>query len=159
MTMKTKKQTVGERLKSLREAYKGRGVTAKAIADAAKISPMQLNNMENDRVKSFNYETVRLIAQYLGSTPEWIMDNNGDMLPNGLVEVNSSTDSNETSVKNPYRDFAIQQMEQRIHDKEQEASTWRQKYEQVWGRLEFLMDRMQVGKLKPVEETALAYTG
>jgi transcriptional regulator with XRE-family HTH domain len=54
ITMNKKQQTVGERLRTLRERYKGRGVTAKILSEAAGITPMQLNNLENDKGKGGN---------------------------------------------------------------------------------------------------------
>jgi transcriptional regulator with XRE-family HTH domain len=128
ITMNKKQQTVGERLRTLRERYKGRGVTAKILSEAAGITPMQLNNLENDKVKTPSHDTLIKIASFLGSTVQWIETGKGEMLPEGEIEIKKP----EGSTGDPYRDYAIQRLEREVEKEEQQAKTWQEKYDQLW---------------------------
>lgn len=145
--MKNKSQTVGERLKTLREHYKAKGLTAKMIAETVNISPMQLNNMEADRVKSHNYETISLIAEYLGSTADWILSGEGKMLPDGEVDFRKRSVS--ASNKNLYyRDELVAELKQ-------EAAEWKAEYQWIKQLLNDLRNGATLGKLRRVKGTAL----
>lgn len=124
-----KEFTVGERLRALRDRYKARGVTAKMISEGVGITPMQLNNMENDKVKTYNYDTITKIAAMLGSTNEWLMTGKGEMLPNGEIEVKKPESDSHDS---PYRDYAIQRLEREVEKEESATKTWQEKYDQLW---------------------------
>lgn len=152
--MKPKGKTAGERLKSLREHYKSRGVTAKVLSEIAGISPMQLNKMENDKVKSLNYETLKLIANALGSTVEWIEKGTGDPLPNGMVDVSAEQETTEGK-DSPWKNEAWILAKTQLEKKDATIDRLSVAFERM---TEFL-SRVEGSFLHPVKETEFSSTG
>lgn len=140
---KLKQQTIGERLRILREHYKSRGLTAKTLSEIAGISPMQLNNIENDKVKHVSYDFIKSVADGLGSTIDWIENGTGEMLPNGEVEIKANSNK-ESELDNPYRDYLIQKLEA-------DTLKWEKMYNTL---LEKVMSSMSLGKLNGYPLTA-----
>lgn len=118
--MSKKNQTVGERIKSLREHYKHRGVTVKLTADYLGISPMQLNNYENDKVKYYGYEIIKKMATGFGSTIEWIEHGKGQMLPKGEIDITPILSGEVKAADNPWKDEAFSQLTQRCDKLQQQ---------------------------------------
>jgi transcriptional regulator with XRE-family HTH domain len=141
--MKTK-PTIGGRLRSLREHYRDRQVTAKMIADAAGITPMQLNNMENDKVKTYSYDALTRIANYLGSTVEWLQSGNGKMLPAGTVDVAKP------STGDPWKEEAWSLAKEQIAKKDQVID----RLSVAFDRLTEMMQKGNIPFLHPVKGTA-----
>jgi transcriptional regulator with XRE-family HTH domain len=86
MGMKKQKTTMGERIRTLRDAYKHRGLTAKMISDYLGISPMQLNHFENDKRVPY-FDNLKKMTTLLGTTMEWIDKGEGEMLPHGEADI------------------------------------------------------------------------
>jgi len=144
--MKPKK--IGERIKFLREHYKPKGLTGKKLAEIAKISTMQLINIEADRVKSINYDVLKRISNGLGTTLEWLESGTGEMLPNGDVDISNIINSEEIS-NNPYENYAIKRLEEEANKWQEEAGSWKNKCDEAFAMLNKMIDRFSMGKHNP----------
>jgi transcriptional regulator with XRE-family HTH domain len=140
-----KKQTMGDRLRLLRTTYR---LSQAKFASAVKLSGVAISNMETGVALNPYPSTLESIAKKFGTTHEWLTEGKGDMLPNGMVDLDEKSEV----TTDPWKDALVTQLKS-------EADAWKQKYEQAWNRLEFLMDRLPLGKLKPASETAYLRTG
>lgn len=120
------------------------GMDEMALAMASGIPKATIYRIVKKEVKP-NRSTVQQIAKTLNANFLYLFTGNEGELPGEGVD--------------PWKDVALQQVAGERDRLKAEAETWKAKYDQVWSRLEFFLDRLPLGKRKPVEETTLAATG
>lgn len=120
------KQSLGTRLKALREAY---GLSQDDFGAMIGVTNMAINRIESGKTETPQSATLKKIEGTFDTTKEWLMTGKGQMLPNGLKDLEAAK-ANETA--NPYRDYAIQRLEKEVEREENAAKTWQEKYDQLW---------------------------
>lgn len=136
--------TPGRRLKDFREAL---NFSTKELAERLNVSKSLIEKMESDQM-AVSEKTAKQLQNIYKLPKEWLLE--------GIAEMQFET---ELSKDYPYRDQLITQLKSDLAKREADALTWKEKYEQAWSRLEFLLDRLPLGKSKSVRETALANAG
>lgn len=134
-----RKETIGHRVMLI---MKREGLTSQQLAAKVDKHVTTIDRIRHDE-NTPSDATLRTVANALNTTFEFLKTGDGSEVAQAKTEANAISD--------PYRDYALQRLEK-------EADTWKQKYEQVFSRLEFFMDRLPLGKRKPVRETAYAET-
>jgi len=92
--MKQKNETIAERIVKLRTAY---GLSQNQFALRAGLTRIGIRNLEESKALKPQFETVAAISNTYGTTPEWITNGVGEMLPNGkalLITPGSDTKGN-----------------------------------------------------------------
>jgi transcriptional regulator with XRE-family HTH domain len=133
-----KNKTANDRILEIREAMK---YNQADFASLVGLTNTQLSRIENGEGNP-RLSTLKRICAATGANLVWLSEGKGDRGELKAVEIDGN---------GPYRDFAIQQLED-------ERDTWRDKYDQVWKRLEFFLDRLPLGKHKPVKGSAVHKT-
>ncbi len=134
------KQTLGDRVKTLRGFYR---LSQASFGAKIKLSYVALANIENGTTKTPHSETIQNMVTAYGTTHAWLEGGEGEMLPDGAVDLLVS----QKPTDNPYKDYAIQRLEK-------EAATWQQKYNDLFSMLTKVIDRSALGKSE-----ALKYAG
>lgn len=144
--MITMKTTVRARLA---EVLKSSNMNVSELSKAAKVDYATVYRISTGETLNPSRKTLEPLASVLKVNTEWLHKGIGDR--DAIAEDNVPN--------TPYRDYAIKQLEKRVHDKEEEAITWKKQYDMVWKRLEFFLERLpleqMMGKLDPNEETGL----
>jgi transcriptional regulator with XRE-family HTH domain len=98
--MKNNKKTIGERVLELRSYY---GLSQTEFAHRCKLTPVAILNLEKGQVKNPRESSIQSMATVYGSTTEWLLHGEGEMLPNGIKEF---TAEGAPTLANPWKDEA-----------------------------------------------------
>ena len=102
-----KNETLGERIKLLRRAY---GLTQSSFANEIDMSHIAIGNLERGLATNPQPDTLSSIVRNFGTTTEWLMEGNGEMLPRGLISLNKK----EPSVQNIYQDTLYKELRDQV---------------------------------------------
>lgn len=135
-------KTANERFRDIRLSMK-RKTSQERFAEILEVSLSTVQKIEQGA--KITDEVIEALESKLNVNPNYITSGKGDKFKGGFIP--EIKEPSETTI-DPWRDALVSQLKA-------DADIWRQKYEQVFSRLEFLMDRLPLGKHKPVRETAL----
>lgn len=111
-----KQKTISERIRILRSEY---NLTAEKFAALVGLSRVAVDNIEKGMSRP-HINTMEKIANRLGSTFEWIQNGEGEMLPNGKIQVDPAKRiSQEAMAFDPARDTLYIELKRQIDFMEQ----------------------------------------
>jgi transcriptional regulator with XRE-family HTH domain len=138
------KNTINARIKLLRSHL---NLTGEEFSNLIGITSAQLSRIENGKSEPQN-GTINKILDKTNVTNEWLLHGKGEL----KAHVASST----TQESNPWKDVAFLEVTNERDHLKSEVDNWKKKYDQVWNRLEFFMDRLPLGKFKALNGTILS---
>lgn len=133
---KEPKESLGDRVIRLMSREK---LTSLQVAAKIDKHVTTVDRIAHSETKSPPDATLRKLANALNTSYEYLTTGEG--------EETVMSSGSEPSGHSLYRDYALKRLEQ-------EADTWKEKYEQVWARFTSLLDKVPLGKFRPVKETA-----
>lgn len=142
-------KTPNERFKDIRLSLR-RKPSQERFAEILGVSLSTVYKIEKGA--TITNDVLIALEEKVNVNPNYITSGKGEKFKNGQMPEFNETDSQAKNSTDPWRDALVMQLKY-------DAETWKEKYEQVWNKFTNLLERVPLGKYKPVKETALAKAG
>ncbi|MBA3662740.1 MAG: helix-turn-helix transcriptional regulator [Bacteroidetes bacterium] len=101
----SKKQTLGDRVRELRDHYRHSQIT---FGERVNLSHIAVGRIESGFTKNPQGDTINRIAEAYGTSVEWLMEGKGEMLPNGKEEAVKANKSFDPATDTLYKELKEQ---------------------------------------------------
>lgn len=128
--MKTPK-TLGERLKMLREHYR---LSQAAFGSKVGLSHVAVSNIEIGAVEAPRQRSLDSIIKEYGTTYEWLMNGEGEMIPGGSHEFQKKSGD-------LFQDALYKELKE-------DKTKWEQKFNELLANYTTLVSKLNLGKFK-----------